>query len=121
MNCCVVSTLDDKYLGKKTVVTDSKVLFVSFDNELEAYYLCGILNSSEIEEIIKSYTINTNRGVDIVKNIKIPTYNANNEYHNSIANFSKCAHLYYEAKNEIKIKEYERLINEMVPKVFIKE
>ena len=121
MNCCVVSTLDDKYLGKKTVVTDSKVLFVSFDNELEAYYLCGILNSSEIEEIIKSYTINTNRGVDIVKNIKIPTYDANNEYHNSIANFSKCAHLYYEAKNEIKIKEYERLINEMVPKVFIKE
>ena len=118
MHCCVVSSLNNEYIGNKTVVTDSKVLFVAFDNEDEAFYLCGILNSSEVEEIIKGYTINTNRGVDIVKNIKVPTYDTNNKYHKQIAMYSKMAHSAYLEKDIDKICRCEEHINNLVPKIF---
>ena len=61
--------IDDEFLGKKNVVTDSKVLFVSFDTEEESHYLCGILNSRIIGDIIEAYTIDTQsiaRRVDFV-------------------------------------------------------
>lgn len=118
MNCCVVSSLRCPHIGNKLVVTDSKVLSASFDDRNEAFYLCGVLNSSEIEEIIQGYTINTNRGIDIVKNIKIPTYNNNNENHRNIALYSIKAHEAY-IDNDIQlISKYEAKINELVKLIF---
>ena len=118
MNCCVVSSLDCPYLGNKLVVTDSKVLSASFDNKDEAYYLCGVLNSHEIEEIIQGYTISTNRGIDIVKNIKIPTYSLNNENHKAIVRLSIKAHEAYKTNDETTIEECENEINRIVPTIF---
>ena len=78
IKCCVVSSIDDPFLGNKLVVTDSKILFVPLDSEMEAYYVCGIINSKQIELIIKSYTISTNKGTDVVDKIGIPDYNETN-------------------------------------------
>lgn len=118
MKSCVVSTINHEGLGDKTVLTDSKVLFLSFDSEDEAYYVCGILNSENIEIVIQNYTINTNRGIDIVNNIKIPQYSAMNKQHKEIAQFSKLAHKAYIQKDLACIKECEDKINEIVPKIF---
>lgn len=114
MNCCVVSNITDEYVHRKTVVTDSKVLYVSTDNEQEAYYLCGILNSSEIEEIVKAYTIDTNRGIDIVKNIYIPKFDENIPLHVEIASASKEAHIDYMNKNDSNLILQEDIINRKV-------
>ena len=73
MTTAVVSSLDDDFLGEKTIVTDSKVLYVSFDTKEEANYLCAILNSRLIGEIIEAYTIDVQKGVDIVKNMALVT------------------------------------------------
>ena len=120
MKSCVVSTINHEGLGDKTVLTDSKVLFLSFDSEDEAYFVCGILNSANIEIVIQNYTINTNRGIDIVNNIKIPQYSATNKQHKEIAQFSKLAHKAYIQKDMACIKECEDKINEIVPTIFNK-
>ncbi|MBO5888051.1 MAG: hypothetical protein J6Q60_08580 [Bacteroidaceae bacterium] len=118
MNCCVVSSLDCPCIGNKLVVTDSKVLSSSFDDKNEAFYLCGVLNSSEIEEIIQGYTISTNRGIDIVKNIRIPKYDSNNVSHVQIAKLSIQAHEAYKATDTNMIGECEKEINELVKTIF---
>jgi len=118
MNCCVVSSLDCPHIGNKNVVTDSKVLSSSFDDKNEAFYLCGVLNSSEIEEIIQGYTISTNRGIDIVTNIKIPQFNPTNEAHVQIAELSMRAHEAYNKGDNSIIEECEKIINILVKAIF---
>lgn len=118
MNCCVVSSLECPYIGNKLVVTDSKVLSSSFDDKYEAFYLCGVLNSREVEEIIQGYTISTNRGIDIVKNIRIPVYDSNNNHHLNIANLSIKAHNAYKTGDMVTIESCEKSINNLVKKIF---
>ena len=119
LNCCVVSTITDDFVTDKTVVTDSKVLFVSFSSEDEAHYLCGILNSTIIEQIIQGYTIDTNRGTDIVKNIRIPKYDSDNSAHRHLSELSKRAHMLYMNKDKNALVQIEKEIDRLVPIIFI--
>lgn len=118
MTAAVVSTVNDKYLGEKVVVSDSKVLYVSFEDELEAHYLCGILNSRIIGDIIEAYTIDTQRGVDIVNNIKIPKFDSNHDLHKEMANLSMQAHLAYAQKDNTKLNAIEKDIEILTLKIF---
>jgi len=72
----------------KMVVVDSKVLYLSLENKEEAYYVCGIINSPNIREIIDGYAINTNRGTDVLSNIYIPKFNNNNSTQVKISRIS---------------------------------
>jgi len=95
MVACVISSMDLPENGRKIVVTDSKVLSCPFNNEYDAHYLCAIINSPIITKIIESYTIDTQRGVDILKYIAIPQFDCKNELHQSLANLSINAHNAY--------------------------
>ena len=118
IKCCVVSSIDDPYLGKKLVVTDSKILFVPLDSEMEAYYICGIINSEQIEMIIKSYTISTNKGTDVVEKIGIPEFNETNPLHYELATLSKEAHQHYKNKITQELDSCVQQINSLIPKIF---
>ena len=118
IKCCVVSSIDDPYLGNKLVVTDSKILFVPLDSELEAYYVCGVINSKQVETIIKSYTISTNKGTDVVDNISIPDFNETNPLHVKLAKLSKGAHQYFKDSESDKLNECVLQINNIIPQIF---
>ena len=118
MTAAVVSSIDDEYLGKKLILSDSKVLYVSFETKEEAYYLCGILNSRIIGDIIEAYTIDTQRGVDIVKNINIPKFDNANRNHTMMADLSKSAHDFYNMKNDKKLLSIEKKIEILTPIIF---
>lgn len=118
IKCCVVSSIDDPYLGNKLVVTDSKILFVPLDSEFEAYYLCGVINSEQVETIVKSYTISTNKGTDVVDKIAIPEYNETNSLHCKIAVLSKEAHQYFKISESEKLNECILEINSIIPQIF---
>lgn len=76
----------------KIIVVDSKVLTLSLDNINEAYYICGILNSYCIVNVIDGYAISTNRGVDVLKYLAIPKFDEENKMHLSISNISMEIH-----------------------------
>lgn len=75
-------------LENKPIVVDSKVLFLSLENHLEAYYVCGIINSPIARKIIDGYAVSTNRGIDVLKYIKIEKFDKKNVKHLNIADLS---------------------------------
>lgn len=112
----------DKTLFKKdkVIVVDSKVLMLGLDNELEAHYVCGILNTPSVIEVIDGYAISTNRGVDVLKYLAIPKYDSTDTTHTEIANLSKEIHLKMENNptDKTDIIELENRLNDKMFKLF---
>lgn len=91
--CAVVSEVEDTLLGKKMLLPNEKVMYVSLDNELEAYYLCGVLSSSLIAECVQSYMNPTSISAHVLDKLNIPKFEANNTIHLQIAQACKQGHL----------------------------
>ena len=90
--CAVVGTVNDKYLGEKTILPNEKVMYVSTDNEMEAYYLCGILSSTLVAQCVESYMNPTSISAHVLDKLNIPKYNPSSEIHNQIAILCKEGH-----------------------------
>lgn len=98
----------------KIVVVDSKILMLDVYNEMEAYFVCGVINAPNVAKIVDGYAISTNRGVDVLKYIAIPKFDPLNQIHINIATISKRIH---EAArlNE----DYHELENRLSEQVFL--
>lgn len=70
----------------KPIVTDSKVLLLSTSSFEEALFVTGVLNSPSIRNIIDSYAVSLNRGIDVLKYINVPEFDKNNSLHVGISN-----------------------------------
>jgi hypothetical protein len=101
MDSCVISVKNTAPFKGKLIIPDSKVLFCPLDNEEEAYYLCAILNSKPITDLIEGYTIELQRGIDILEHVKIPKFDINNTLHKLLSDLSKQAHQAYIKKQDI--------------------
>ncbi|GAH84711.1 unnamed protein product, partial [marine sediment metagenome] len=55
INAAVIGTYKCDYIGEKVAAPDHTVVTISFDNETEAHYVCGLLNSSSVRLVIKGY------------------------------------------------------------------
>lgn len=97
----------------KIIVVDSKVLMLDVYDEMEAYYVCGIINAPHVIEVVDGYAISTNRGVDVLKYIAIPKFDSNNHIHKSIAELSKEIH-----KKVKEGKDYKKIENQLSDTVF---
>jgi type II restriction/modification system DNA methylase subunit YeeA len=91
-SCAVISDIEDKFLGKKRIIPNVKLMLVPLQYEDEAYYLCGILNSTFVRTMVASYVIETGISTHILDTIKPPKYDPNNDVHKKIAELSKKAH-----------------------------
>jgi hypothetical protein len=103
----------------KIIVVDSKVLMLDIYDEMEAYYVCGIINSPNVIEVVDGYAVSTNRGVDVLKYIAIPKFNRNDEVHMKIASISKVIH--EQAKADIDYSSNEKELSEKVLQLFTKQ
>ena len=100
LTSCIVSPSDpleinfeDKIVKLKSFVAESKTYFFETDNELEAFYLCAILNSKFVDDYIKPLQNVGEWGErDIHKRpllLPIPKYETNNLIHGRIAKLGK--------------------------------
>lgn len=99
----------------RMIVPDHNLLMVPLDDELEAYYLTGILNSDVVSKFVNAYVAWFISG-HILERLNIPKYHKNNELHFEIAMLSKEAH--NEVGNKIKLGKIEQELNEKVNKLF---
>ncbi|MBD5549766.1 MAG: N-6 DNA methylase [Lachnospiraceae bacterium] len=90
--CAVISSVDDSYLGNKMILPNEKIMYVSLDDEDEAYYLCGVLSSTLIASCVKSYMNPTSISAHVLDKLNIPDFDRNNEDHMSIARECKEGH-----------------------------
>uniref|UniRef100_UPI00402AC647 hypothetical protein n=1 Tax=Turicimonas muris TaxID=1796652 RepID=UPI00402AC647 len=108
----------------KPIVTDSKILSLALDDEMEAHFVCAILNAPSIRYIIDSYAVSTNRGVEVLEYLNIPLFDKKKKCHLEIAQISKDIHALCKnckeisKENEDKIKEWEKKLDKKVIELF---
>lgn len=90
--CAVIGKVHDQFLGDKLLIPNEKVMYVSTDNEDEAYYLCGFLSSTPVAECVKSYMNPTSISAHVLDKLQIPSFNPKNETHLRIAHACKRGH-----------------------------
>ncbi|MBR3563359.1 MAG: N-6 DNA methylase [Clostridia bacterium] len=110
--CAVISSVDDKYLGEKPILPNEKIMYVSTDDETEAYYLCGILSSTVVAECVKSYMNPTSISAHVLNKLNIPLYDSSNSFHREIAALCKAGH------GKDNINEYIGKIDQIVGQLY---
>lgn len=90
--CAVIGSVNDEYLGEKLLLPNEKIMYVSTDDETEAYYLCGILSSTIVAECVKSYMNPTSISAHVLNKLNIPSYDASNRIHREIAELCRAGH-----------------------------
>lgn len=106
------------FRADKTIVVDSKVLMLGLSDFDEANYICGILNSKNVVDVIDGYAISTNRGVDVLKYLAIPRYDFASRNHRGISNLSKKIHTEMKKEYPKGIEQLEKDLNEEVRNLF---
>lgn len=107
----------------KTIVVDSKILLLALNDELEAYYVSGILNAPNIRDVIDGYAISTNRGTDVLKYLAIPKFEPNKRLHVDIANISNAIHteMKKRTRNLVFVDKSEQELNALIQKLFVRD
>jgi hypothetical protein len=76
----------------KPIIPDHKLILVPFEDETEAHFLCGLLNSSPARLFVDSYVITTQFSPHLFENLAIPDFDSHNKIHRRLAVLSKEAH-----------------------------
>lgn len=84
-----ISDYDHPELGRKMIMPDHKVYFVSFQTEHEAAYLTGLLNAPVVSEALIAHLPALSAGTGVVENLNIPGYDPNNSQHVALSDLSK--------------------------------
>lgn len=88
----VISHIDDHFLGRKLMIPNEKVMYISTDDENEAYYLCGVLSSDPVVFCVKSYMNPTSISTHVLEKLYIPTFDPTNKVHLEISKLCKEGH-----------------------------
>jgi methylase of polypeptide subunit release factors len=88
--------IDHNAIAPRGFVAEKKTIYYETNCELEAHYLCAILNSDVVNKAIKSFQTKGLWGErDIVRRpfmLPIPKFNPNNQVHRKLAELSKICH-----------------------------
>jgi type I restriction-modification system DNA methylase subunit len=117
MASVVISRLRTPF-GLKTVISTDTTSFFAAEDEREAHYLCGILNSKVVDEYIRSFS-SAGRGFgapSVMNNLAIPKFSSNNKIHMKIVELSQRAHDLVTQGREIEKLQDE--LNEAVKKLW---
>lgn len=87
----VIATGEVPTIGERPYVADHKLYFADFIEPVPAYYLCGLLHSEIVKEMIEAHNVSTNMG-DIFKHVSLPEFDQADSDHLQLANLVKKAH-----------------------------
>ncbi len=104
--------------NNKVIIPDHKLMLCPFEDELEANYLCACLSSSISQFIVKSYTIETQIATHVLRYIKIPQFNTDNQIHQQLAVLSMRAHEFVSRNSQNNLREIEEEIDSLMANMF---
>jgi hypothetical protein len=79
-------------LPNRAIVPDQKLYMLSLDDEEEAHFVCGVLNSKHLRRILGGFLVGKQTSTTPFRYVRIPPYHASNPDHTAIARASKEAH-----------------------------
>ena len=113
--CSVIENVTDPYLGTKTVIPNEKICYIGLENKHEAYYLCALLSSTAIREVIDSFKVSTQIAPGTIKNLNLPKFNPKNKAHCKISTLCEKGHA-----QQIKISDALQEIDALLPSILKK-
>ncbi|MCM1113813.1 MAG: N-6 DNA methylase [Muribaculum sp.] len=117
--CAVLDESEDPYLGRRVCLPNEKIMYVSVQDETEAYYLCGILSSSLVSECVKGYMNPTSISAHVLDKLKIPAFDAHDPRHRTIADACREGHKRRYKKGDLR--PYLDKIDEIVEQIYSRE
>lgn len=87
----VVGTGSVPGYGQRVYVADHKLYFADFTEPEPAYFLCGLLHSERVKEMVEAHNVSTNMG-DIFKHVSLPRFEASDAAHLKLAELVQQAH-----------------------------
>ena len=99
----IISNEEDSIIPNKLLIPDHKLYFTSMDDENEAHYLCGFLNSRPVRTWLGGFLLGKQIGTTVFEFMKVPKFKPNNESFVKIAEISKKHHV---LRKEIINKKY---------------
>jgi methylase of polypeptide subunit release factors len=121
IEAAVLSPINDSYIGKKPLIPQETISFISLENPEEAHYLCAILNSAEVNTLVKSFSQVGGKSFatpSILEQIKIPKFDAKNKFHVRLAGLSKEAHELAKKDDKKALTKIEDEIDELVAELY---
>jgi hypothetical protein len=76
----------------KPCIPDHKLVMVDCAKQVEAHYICGVLNSAPARLLVGSYVIETQFSTHIFSLLVVPTFDSRNKIHLRLAELSEEAH-----------------------------
>lgn len=111
--CAVAPVLSDEFLGDKLLIPNEKLMLVPCDQEVEAYALCGFLNSAPVRFGVQSFMISTQIAPHIIGRFSIPVFSSGNPIHGQLADLSQAAHQATAAADTARVRDIEDEIDRL--------
>ena len=92
LECCVIGESITDILGSKTIVPDTKLVLIPFENKNESHFVCALLNSTISKFIVKAYVVETQLAPHILTNIAVPKFDSSNSIHQDLSKLSQQCH-----------------------------
>lgn len=108
----VVEYANDVYLGKKNIIGNEKIISIGFDNQDEAYYVCGVISSTPYRKTIENFMVGTQITPSIINRLNIPKYCVQNVQHNEISRLCRRGH--FSDKKEICLSKIDEIVNQWI-------
>jgi hypothetical protein len=94
-NAAVVEMLDDPRLGSRPVIPQETCVLVACDSADEAYYLCGLLNSSLVNFLVIAHSVRGGKGFGspaVLDVLRLRRFDPENPRHRELAACCRQAH-----------------------------
>jgi len=121
MEAVVLGPLDDINIGRKVPVFQETLSYIPSQDENEAHFLCAILNSFEVDLLVRSFSQLGGKSFatpSVLEQIRIPKYDPMNEAHRKLAELSRKAHQLTLEATEEELAKVENEINELVGQLY---
>jgi hypothetical protein len=95
MNAAVATTVDCPLLGPRPVIPQETCVMIACDSLEEAHYLCAVLNSSLVNYIVQSHSVQGGKGFgtpSMLTYLNLRRFDPQNTVQKELANYSEAAH-----------------------------
>lgn len=116
---CVITTSKDEIFEKeKPVIPNDSLILLPLKNKDEAFYVCGVLNSTPVLFVIASYTYELRMETHILNYVNIPKFDDKNKICLEISDLSQQAHELAKENKIEEVKVIEEKIDQKVAELY---
>lgn len=116
--CAVLEPIQMPNGKTKPCIPQEKLMIIPFQNREEAFFVCGILSSSQFKKAVESRMVNTQISAHVIQNLAIPKFDDQNIYHIEIARICEQGHKEVFSGQSSNIADYKARITSIVDILF---